>query len=148
MSFDAQSFLDSAYSESNDTSIAPVPVGEYMGIIEKITPRQWQSKDGTQTGIAIDITWMIEDDSVKQLLGRDKVTCRQSIMLDTTAQGTLDMSRGHNVGLGRLREAVGKNSPGEAFAFSMLPGLSAKIHVTHRVNNEDIFAEVKMVSKL
>lgn len=148
MSFDAQSFLDAAVTSSNDTKVIPVPMGEYFGIIEKVTPRQWQSKDGTQTGIAIDITWMVEDAGVKEFLGRDNVTVKQGIMLDTTPQGGLDMSKGKNVGLGRLREAVGKNQENEQFAFSMLPGLTAKISVTHRLHNDDTFAEVKAVSKL
>lgn len=148
MSFDAQSFLDSAVTASNDTKIIPCPVGEYQGLIEKIAPRQWQSKDGTQTGIAVDIFWSIEDQSVKSALGRDSVIVKQGLMLDTTPTGSLDTSTGKNVGLGRLREAVGKNTPGDAFAFNMLPGLMAKVNVTHRVVGEDIYAEVKGVAKL
>jgi hypothetical protein len=148
MSFDAQSFLDASVSGSNDTIVVPVPVGEYMGIINKVTPRQWQSKDGAQTGIAIDIDWLVEDANVRQLLGRDVVTARQGIMLDTTPTGGLDMSTGKNVGLGRLREAVGKNGEGDVFSFAMLPGLSAKISVSHRIAGENTYAEVKGVAKL
>jgi len=148
MSFDAQSFLDSSVSTSNDTKLVPVPVGEYMGIIEKVSPRQWQSKDGSQTGIALDVIWLVEDAAVKEYLGRTTVTCKQGIMLDTTPQGGLDMSTGKNVGLGRLREAVGKNTPGEAFSFSMLPGLAAKISVKHRIADDETYAEVKAVARL
>ena len=147
MSFDAQAFLDATVSSSNDTRIVPVPVGEYFGIIDKVAPRQWQSKDGTQSGIALDIVWLVEDAAVKQLLGRETVTCKQGIMLDLTPVGGLDLSSGKNIGLGRLREAVGKNQEGEAFAFSMLPGLSAKISVSHRTHGDDTFAEVKAVAK-
>lgn len=148
MSFDAQSFLDATVSSANDTKVIPVPVGEYMGIIDKVAPRQWQSKDGTQSGIALDIIWLVEDAGVKQQLGRETVTVKQGIMLDLNASGGLDLSKGKNVGLGRLREAVGKNEEGQPFAFSMLPGLSAKIGVSHRVSGEDTFAEVKAVAKL
>lgn len=148
MSFDPQSFIDSTITESNDTKIVPVPEGDYMGIIDKIAPRQWQSKDGTQTGIALDIFWLVEDSAVKEYLGRETVTCKQGLMLDTTPQGGLDTSPGKNVGLGRLREAVGKNTPGEAFSFSMLPGATAKIRVSHRIVGEDTFAEVKGVARL
>lgn len=146
--FDAQSFLDATVSSSNDTKVIPVPVGEYMGIVDKVSPRQWQSKDGTQSGIALDIVWLVEDSGVKQALGRETVTVKQGIMLDLTNQGGLDLSKGKNIGLGRLREAVGKNEEGQPFAFSMLPGLSAKISVSHRVSGEDTFAEVKAVAKL
>lgn len=148
MSFDTQSFLDAAITSSNDTKVTPVPVGEYVGIIDKVVPRQWQSKDGTQTGIALDVFWIIEDQGVKEFLGRDTVTCKQGVMLDINSTGGLDMSKGKNIGLGRLREAVGKNNPGEAFSFSQLPGCAAKVSVTHRIANDDTFSEVKGVARL
>lgn len=147
MSFDPQSFLDSSVSGSNDTVVIPVPVGEYMGIIEKVMPRQWQSKDGSTSGVALDLFWLVEDANVKQYLGRDTVTCKQGIMLDLTPAGAVDMAKGKNIGLGRLREAVGKNDEGQ-FSFAMLPGLSAKISVQHRVSGDQTFAEVKGVAKL
>lgn len=149
MSFDAQSFLSASVSSANDTKVIPVPVGEYQAIIEKVVPRQWQSKDGTQTGVALDVYWLVEDAEVKAFLGRDTVTVRQGIMLDTINGGTgLDVSKGKNIGLGRLREAVGKNREGEVFSFDQLPGLMAKVVVTHRVSGDDTFAEVKSVSRL
>jgi hypothetical protein len=147
MTFDPQSFLDSSMAGSNDTKVIPVPVGEYMGIIEKVLPRQWQSRDGAQSGVAIDIFWLVEDANVKQYLGRATVTCKQGIMLDLTATGGVDMSKGKNIGLGRLREAIGRNDE-SPFSFSMLLGMSAKISVSHRINGEDTFAEVKGVAKL
>ena len=148
MSFDAQSFLDASVTGSNDTKVVPVPVGEYMGIVDKVLPRQWQSKDGTQSGIALDVFWLVEDANVKAVLGRDVVTCKQGIMLDLTPEGALDISKGKNIGLGRLREAVGKNNANEAFSFSMLPGAAARISVSHREANDEIYSEVKAVAKL
>lgn len=148
MSFDPQSFLESSVNSSNDTKVIPVAIGEYQGIIEKITPRQWTSRDGATSGIAIDLIWMVEDAAEKERLGRETVTVKQGIMLDTNKAGALDMSSGKNVALGRLREAVGLNEPGQTFTFSMLPGMSAKINVTHRIVGDDTFAEVKGVAKL
>lgn len=146
--FDANSFLESSVSESNDTRVVPVPVGEYQGIIEKVEPRQWQSKDGTKSGIALDVFWLVEDANVKSYLGRDTVTVKQGVMLDTTPAGALDTTKGRNIALGRLREAVGKNQHGEKFSFSMLPGLAARISVTHRISGEETYAEVKGVAKM
>jgi hypothetical protein len=148
MSFDPDQFLNSAVTGANDTKVIPVPMGEYQGIIEKVLPRQWQSKDGTQTGIALDVFWLIEDANVKSILGRDTVTCKQGIMLDTAPSGGLDMTKGKNIGLGRLREAVGMNDPSQSFSFHSLPGQSAKVSVQHRIVGEDTFAEVKGVAKL
>jgi hypothetical protein len=151
MSFDADAFLNSSVSGSNDTKIIPCPIGEFMGVISKIEPRTWQSKDGTKTGITLDVSWLIEDAGAKAATGRDEVVVRQGIMLDVTPGGGLDMGQGRNIGLGRLREAVGKNGPGEPFSFNMLPGLMAKVSVGHRENRDDpsvVYAEVKMTAKL
>lgn len=144
--FDPQAFLDSSITEANDTKTIPVPQGEYLGVIEKVMPRPWQSKDGTQSGIAIDVLWLIEDQGVKDFLGRDEVKCKQGIMLDMTADGKLDTGKGKNIGLGRLREAVGLNTPGQAFSFQQLPGQMAKVLVKHRLVDDDTFAEVKGVA--
>lgn len=146
--FDPQSFLDSSITEALDTKIIPCPVGEYQGIIEKVVPRQWSSKDGAQSGIALDVFWMVEDQGVKDFVGRDTVIVKQGIMLDMTSDNRLDTAKGKNVGLGRLREATGHNVAGQAFSFAMLAGCAAKITVTHRINGEDTFAEVKTVGKL
>lgn len=145
--FDPQAFLDSSITEANDTKVIPVPQGEYLAVLEKVTPRTWTSKDGTQSGIALDIIWLIDDASVKEFLGRDEVKCKQGIMLDMTDAGRLDTSKGKNIGLGRLREAVGLNVPGQPFSFQQLPGLLAKVSVKHRLVDEDTFAEIKAVAK-
>ena len=151
MTFDADSFLQSSVSDANSTALIPCPQGEYQGIISKIAPRQWQSRDGTQSGVALDVFWLVEDANVKAVCGRDEVVVKQGLMLDTTPQGGLDVTTGKNVALGRLREAVGKNTSGEAFSFAMLPGLMARISVGHRADKNDaslLYAEVKMVTKL
>ena len=148
MSFDAQSFLDASVSGALDTKLIPVPIGDYQAFIETVDARTWQSKDGTKSGLALDVVWVIEDQDVKQLLGRDTIKVRQGIMLDLTPEGKLDMSKGKNINLGRLREAVGKNSAHEPFSFTMLPGLFAKVAVTHRPTDDDVFAEIKNVAKL
>ena len=148
MSFDPQAFLSAAISGTNDPKVLPVPVGEYQAIIDKIAPRQWQSKDGSQTGVALDVFWSIEDANLKAVLGRETITVKQGIMLDTTASGGLDMSKGKNIGLGRLREALNKNREGESFSFDQLPGLMARVSVTHRIVGEDTYAEVRGVARL
>jgi len=53
------------------------------------------------------------------------------------------MSEGKNVGLGRLREAIGKNEG--AFSFRDLVGQIAQLRVKHRMNGEDTYAEVRGV---
>ena len=147
--FNPDQFLDMQVNESNDTKLVPVPVGEYTAVVEDVKCRQWQSKaDPSKSGLTLDITWSVDDSAVKELLGRDKVTVRQGTMLDLTDSGGLDMGKGRNIGLGRLREALDLNKPGQPFSFSMLNGRVAKVAVSHRVDGENIYAEVKGVAKL
>lgn len=147
--FDTDSFLNASIQGSNSTKTIPVPEGDYTGVVEKIEPRQWQSRDGSKTGISLDVQWLIEDQGVKEFLGRDTVTCKQGIMLDLTPDGSLDMAPGKNVGLGRLREAINQNDPSKPFSFHDVPGQMAKVKVKHRTTEDgDTFAEVKGVAKL
>lgn len=146
--FDPNQYLDMQTTESNDTKVVPVPVGEYLAMVSEVKARSWTSKsDPTKSGIALDLQWEIEDTNVKSLLDRDKVTVKQGIMLDMTGSGGLDMGKGKNVGLGRVREATGLNTPGAPFAASMLTGRMAKVTVKHRVDGDTIYAEVSGVAK-
>jgi len=54
--------------------------------------------------------------------------------------------KGKNIGLGRIREALGMNKPGEPFAFSMIAGRMAKVIVSHRPVGEDLFPEIKKIA--
>ena len=87
---------------------------------------------------------------MKQQLGRDKILVKQGIMLDLDATGQrLDVSKGKNINLGRLREALDMNDASQPFSFNMLPGNAARARVTHRMdqNGEDVYADIKMVTK-
>jgi hypothetical protein len=144
--FDPAQFLDMQVTDSNDTKVVPVPVGEYTAFVSDVKTRTWAK--GDKSGVALDVVWDIDNEAVKQLLARDKVTVKQGVMLDMNDTGGLAMGKGMNVGLGRLREALDLNQPGKPFALSMLSGRSAKIVVSHRVNGEDVYAEVKAVARI
>ena len=146
--FDPSSFLDITVTDANSTQSIPVPVGEYPAVASEPEVRQWNSRDGTKSGLALDITWEIDDAGVKQTLGRDKVTVRQGIMLDLNESGGLDTGKGRNVNLGRLREALDLNRAGAPFNFRMIAGRAAKVKIEHRVDGENIYADVKGVARL
>lgn len=147
--FSPEQFLDMQTTEANDTKLVPVPVGEYIAIADEVKARQWRKKDDPSiAGLALDIVWSIDDAAVKQLLGRDKVTVKQGLMLDLTESGGLDMGKGKNVALGKLREAVGLNEPGRPFSPAMIQGQMAKIKVDHRVDGDTIYSDVKAVTKV
>jgi hypothetical protein len=151
MTFDVHSFLDAAVSGANDTKIVPCPAGEFRAIITKVEARTWASKDGSKSGIALDVSWDIEDPEVRQRLNRTEVIVRQGIMLDITPDNRIDTGVGKNVSLGRLREAVNMNDPSQPFSFNMLPGQMAVVTVTHRPDDRnpgDSFAEIRSVARL
>lgn len=149
--FDPNTFLEMTVTDANSTVSVPVPVGEYLAVVEKVEARPWQSKDDpTKAGMALDVLWNIDDANVKALLEREKVTCKQGIMLDVTDTGGLDMGKGKNVGLGRLREALDLNQPGVPFSFKMIEGRMAKVRITHRLDTKKpdvVYAEVSAVAR-
>lgn len=147
MSFDPNTFLNATFDEQNDTKVIPVPAGEYLALAEKVDVKSWSSKDGSSSGIKLEIVWDILDDNVKALLGRDTVKVTQQQMLDLTDTGALDMGKGKNIGLGRIREALDMNTPGQPFSFGMIQGRMAKVIVSHRAVGEDIYAEIKKIAK-
>jgi hypothetical protein len=146
--FNPESFLDQVITEANDTVQVPVPAGEYMALVKSIKAATWQSKDGTKSGLKLEVVWDIQDPAVLTLLDRTSATCRQSIMLDVTEACGLDMGKGKNIGLGKLRTAVNMNAPGQPFSPSQLVGQCARVTVEHRIHNDAIFAEVKAVAPM
>lgn len=147
MSFDPAAFLNQTFDEANSTESVPVPEGEFLAISEGTKVDTWQTRDGSKSGLKCLVTWSIQDDNVKQLLERKEVKVRQEFILDTTETGNLDFGKGKNVTLGRLREALDLNTPGQPFAFGMIDGRMGKVLVKHRVYNDSIIAEVKGVVK-
>lgn len=148
-SFDPAVFLNQQFDTANDTRLIPCPAGETLGLADKVEAVPWESEKKGTSGMKIRILWDVQDDGIRALLERQKVLVPQDVMLDLTESGDLDMGKGKNVRLGRLREAIGLNKPGEPFAFSMIEGHLAKINVKHRTgdNPEDVFAEVDRVAK-
>lgn len=147
--FSPDQFLDMQVNDANDTKIVPVPVGEYIALVSEVRVVSWQKKDDPSVaGLKLQVTWELDSPEVEALLQRDKVTVRQDQMLDLTESGGLDMGKGRNVGLGRLREATGLNTPGQPFSFTMLTGRMAKVSIKHRVDGDTIYSEVRGVAKI
>lgn len=148
--FDPVAFAQSTFTEANSTESIPIPAGEFPGLAEKVEIVGWQSKDGSKAGLKLQIIWNIADDAVREVTGRAENKVRQDIMLDLTDTAMLDMSKGMNVRLGKLREAVGLNRPGMPFSFDQIQGQMAKLKIGHRVGDDpsEIFAEVKAVAAL
>ena len=150
MSFDPSSFLNLTVTGSNDTKLIPIPIGEYIAVTKDIDIVPWQSKEDTsKSGLKLVVTIAIDDSKVAAATGSESNTVRYDCMLDLMPGGQgLDMGKGKNVALGRLREAINLNNPNEAFSFQQIPGRPLKVAVTHREWKGDLFAEVKAVTKV
>jgi len=144
--FDPEAFLDQTIEDSNDTKVIPCPAGDFLGIIDSYKVRRWEKKDDkTINGVSLDVLWLVEDENARQETGRDKVIVKQGVPLDVTEDNKIDMGKGKNVRLGRLRSALDLNQPGQPFSFHMLKGRMAKITVVQRPEGEDVFNDVTTV---
>lgn len=142
--FDPDLILNQQTTDATDTNFVPVPEGEFRAAIDEIKPRTAGDKP------VLEVKWIIDDDTVRAETGMDKPSVRQTLWLDLTTQGGLDMGKGKNVGLGKLREALGQNRPGQAWMPGMLVGGVALVSIKHRAGKEagEIFADVKGVTAL
>lgn len=144
--FDPNSFMQASFTESNSTTFTPVPEGEYTAAI--MNPDDLKMRTIDNGSLILDVKWTIDDPQVKEVTGLDTNSVRQSIFLDVTADGGLDFSKGKNIQLGRLREALDQNQAGQPWSFSNLIGSVARVIVTHRLGNDQIFSAIKTVTKL
>lgn len=143
--FNPDNFLNTSTTEANDTKYSPVPEGEYPASVKEIKPRS------TTSGKSIlDVVWSIDDSSGTcfAVTGMKDNTVRQSIFLDITDSGGLDVGKGKNVQLGKLREALRQNQAGKAWRPGDLIGGVAKIKVSHRQDGDATYTDVKGVTSL
>lgn len=147
--FNPDLFLANSTAEALADKYEPVPAGEYLAQIAKVEPRQVETKRGPQ--IVLDLTWKVQDEGNKDAHNRN---VRQSLFIDTTAEGFIASGPNTNVQLGKLRSALKQNMAGQPWSPSMLAGQIARIKVQHRVGEAgtkyagQIFDEVGAVSGL
>lgn len=151
--FDQDAFLNQDVVGANDTQGIPIPEGEYRAILDKFGIQQFTKSDSGEevTTTILNVTWLLDDQDgrIEAVTGRNKNNGRQSVFLDMTPEGGLDMGKGMNSGLGRLREAIGQNDPTKRWAFSMMKGQVAKVTVKHKkLDDGAIVANVTKVSAL
>lgn len=138
--FDSSAFLNQDTEGANDTQSILVPEGEYTGVIDKLDIQQFtKMEDGEErTSTVLNVSWLLDDPNqvIEKVTARKKNIGRQSVFLDLTPEGGLDMGRGMNAALGRLREAVGQNDPTRRWNMQMLKGQAAKVTIKHRTDKE------------
>jgi len=140
--FDPDTFMSQTTEESCETTYKPIPEGDYQAVITKVEGRN------PKGNAILDVHWGIDDPSLGAELGIENPTVRQSVFLDVNDQGALMTGANKNVQLGRLRDAVNQNAPGQPWAPSMLEGQVARISVKHRIDGENIYSDVRGVARV
>ena len=152
---DPSLFLSTTTTESTSTQLDPVPKGEFLALSEPVTQESFQSFDikkgenAGKKGWRLNVVWKITDEAAGEYKGR-KV--RQQLWLELTSDGAgIDMGKGKNISLGRLREALGQNTNGQPWNPSMLGSQPARISVVQRLDDNDsskIYNDVEAVAKI
>ena len=144
--FDPETYMSDTYNESTSTRQVPLPEDEYLGTVSKVEP-----PFKTQNGYVLQkVHFRVDHPELADELSRKASTVRLTLFLDFTDSGSLDFAIGKNIGLGRLREALGQNEPGEPWSPSSMEGNQAMIRVKHTPDKDDpekIYEEVRGVSR-
>ena len=152
-SFDLNSFQQASFEGQGDTRRLRIEPKEYPAIVVGPFGEQGKTRLRVEkTYLILDVVWQPEDEVQKAALGLERLpTVRQSLFLDVTPQGGLDMGPFKNSDLNRLREVFALNDPKAAWSFANFVGRPARIKVEQRPNDKDPanpFTNVTAVSKL
>lgn len=151
--FNPDAFAQAQFEGKGDTRrlSSAIEEGEYPAVIEGPWGEVTKIRVEKQYPI-LDIQWRPSAPELQQKLGVEKLPLvRQSIFLDVTESGGLDMAPFKNGDLNRLRDAIGLNTDGQRWTFMDFVGKAAKIKVVHKVNERDAanpFVNVTSVTKL
>jgi hypothetical protein len=138
--FNAEAFLSTEVEGIGETEYTPIPEAEYSAVIKEV------KADSTPKGSPLlEIIWIIDDQGVRDLLGSDEPTVRQTVWLDINEMGVLEFGKNKNIVLNRLRDALGQND-GKPWKATDMLGQVATVDIKHRLGNEgQVFADVKHV---
>lgn len=135
--FNVDAFASGTFEGRGDTRRVRVEPKEYPAQV--VGPWGDKTKLRQEQGyLILDVVWQPDDEEQRQKLGLDKLpTVRQSIFLDLTPSGQLDLGQLKNGDLNRLREALGLNQDGQSWKFPDFVGRPARIKVAHKPNKDD-----------
>ena len=151
MPFDPVKFLQTEVQGKMETKYPSVPAGTYRAMVDNLKGRSQKNDDGSDPTPILDIYWTIDDAALKEKLGMEKISVRQSCFLDLSPEGAILRGEGKNIALGKVREAIGQNWEDKPWAPHMLKGAVASITVTNAPNPKDPespYSNVQSVSKL
>lgn len=148
--FDPATFLDATITEPC-VKRPPLPVGDYTGVIGEVTSRAWTGKtDPTKSGIALDVAITLEIPAEVQAelgLTMSTLSMKDSIMLDLTAAGGMDLSPGKNGRLRQYREAIDMNKAGDSFSPRAMTGQVITVKINHEIYMDEPKERIQGVAR-
>lgn len=154
--FDPVAFEAQLSDVALSTSVIPIPENTYRATIKEYKFREYTNSKTQEKGVSCDVSFSIIDDTgmLRELLGRDPVVTHgyfcDTTLDPSTGKQILDYAKGKNVWLGKLREAVGQNIPGQPWSLPQLKGQALTIVVVQDPSktSDDIYNRVKSVGRL
>lgn len=134
--FNVSQFLTTETTDVGSTSFIPVPDGTYTAVLKELKAGQGKNKEG-QDSYWFDAVLQLDDadGSIKAVTGMEENRLQQRLFLDVTPSGGLDMSAGKNIGLNRIREALGQNRPGVAWSPAKMTGQVLRVEVQQKMDD-------------
>lgn len=150
-SFSLEGFQSGSFEGAGDTRRLRLEEGDYPAVL--VGPWGEKSKlEVKKDFLILELIWQPDSDTFKQKFNVDRLpTVRQSIFLDVTPGGALDMGPFKNADLNLVLGALGLGQNGAKWKFEDMIGKPAKIKVTQRPNPSnplDPYTNVSAVSKL
>lgn len=144
--FNPEVLMNCVTETQMSTFIPPWPEGEWVVSIAKI-----DFKNPKENMVLMELTLETIDPDVVSVTGIDPSQVRYAVFLDLTPSGMLDDTEGKNIGVGKIREAVGQNVAGVPWSPSLLAGQQFRVKSTQKSdkdNPEIIRTEVKGIAPL
>jgi hypothetical protein len=136
----------------------PLLPGDYVATIGAVKAESWQSQkdpSNPKSGMRYVVPLTLEvPQEVQNKLGTPEdpypvtVKLTDTIMLDLTDGGTLDLSVGKNGGLRRWREALDMNKKGETFSPRKMEGRMVLVKVSHEIYNGEVMERVGGIARV
>lgn len=152
--FNVNDIANSTTQAAGDTTYEPIPQGVWRAVIKdfKVDEDQHEKINNGEPFARLTVSFAIDSQEVRDALEREEVTISRNYILDTVTdengKDSLDFSKGKNVGLNRLRDALGQNVDGEAWSLGRIVGRPCVIEVSHspRKDGAGVYANVNDVA--
>lgn len=151
MAFDKNRFMSMTTAEALETRSEPLPEGDWKALYEKVDCRPTKKDPNAEHGYNIVLTFKFVDDEMRREAGYDDDTDirrDEYIYVELGPDGGMATGKNKNTRLGKIRDAVGQNEPGQAWSPEMLAGQGPVIvRIGRRTDpdTDEVYDDIKRV---